>query len=46
MKEIADILKVSPRTVGHHKFGMMEELGIKSSAELVRYAIKIGIVSQ
>jgi DNA-binding NarL/FixJ family response regulator len=46
MKEIAAILKITPRTVAHHKYTMMEELGIKSSAELVRYAIKMRIVSQ
>jgi hypothetical protein len=34
------------RHVAHHKSSMMEELGIKSSAELVRYAIKMRIVSQ
>ena len=46
MKEIAALLKISPRTVAHHKYSMMEELGIKSSAELVRFAIKMRIVSQ
>jgi DNA-binding CsgD family transcriptional regulator len=45
MKEIARILKITPRTVAFHKYGMMTELGIKSSAELVQYAIKQGIVS-
>jgi DNA-binding NarL/FixJ family response regulator len=46
MKEIAAILKITPRTVAHHKYSMMEELGIKSSAELVRFAIKMRLVSQ
>jgi DNA-binding NarL/FixJ family response regulator len=46
MKEIAGILKITPRTVAHHKYTMMEELGIKSSAELVRFAIKMRLVSQ
>ena len=46
MKETANILKITARTVAHHKYSMMEELGIKSSAELVRYAIRMGIVSQ
>jgi DNA-binding NarL/FixJ family response regulator len=45
MKEIARILKITSRTVAFHKYGMMEELGIKSSAELVRYAIKHHLVS-
>ena len=45
MKEIAHRLKITSRTVAFHKYGMMEELGIKSSAELVQYAIKQRIVS-
>ncbi len=45
MKEIAGILKITPRTVAFHKYSMMEDLGIKSSAELVQFAIKKRIVS-
>jgi DNA-binding NarL/FixJ family response regulator len=45
MKEIASLLKITPRTVAFHKYSMMEELGIKTSAELVQYAIKKRIVS-
>ena len=45
MKEVADILSVSPRTVAFHKYRMMEVLGAKSNAELVRYAIKNHLVS-
>jgi DNA-binding NarL/FixJ family response regulator len=45
MKEIARILKITSRTVAFHKYRMMEELGIKSSAELVQYAIKHHVVS-
>jgi DNA-binding NarL/FixJ family response regulator len=44
-KEAASILNVSTRTVEFHKYRMMDDLGIKSSAELVRYAIKHNIVS-
>jgi DNA-binding NarL/FixJ family response regulator len=45
MKEVARILKITPRTVAFHKYTMMHELGIKSSAELVQFAIKQHIVS-
>jgi DNA-binding NarL/FixJ family response regulator len=45
MKEIARILKITARTVAFHKYGMMEELGIKTSAELVQFAIKHHVVS-
>ena len=44
-KEVACSLNISARTVEFHKYKMMEILGIKSSAELVQYAIKQGIVS-
>jgi DNA-binding NarL/FixJ family response regulator len=39
MKEIAFILKLTPRTVAYHKYEMMRELGLKSTAELIRYAV-------
>lgn len=45
MKEIGAILKITPRTVAFHKYSMMDMLGIKSSAELVQFAIKKRIVS-
>jgi DNA-binding NarL/FixJ family response regulator len=45
-KEVAGILNISTRTVEFHKYKMMKELGIKTSAELVQYAIKHGIVAQ
>jgi DNA-binding NarL/FixJ family response regulator len=40
MKEAADILGVTPRTIAFHKYRMMEELGIKTNAELIRVGIK------
>ncbi|HEV8071382.1 MAG TPA: response regulator transcription factor [Planctomycetaceae bacterium] len=45
MKEIARLLKITPRTVAFHKYAMMEALGIKSSAVLVQFALKQGLVS-
>ena len=45
MKSIGRILKITPRTVAFHKYGMMEQLGIKSSAELVQFAIKQHVVT-
>ena len=40
MKQAADVLKVTPRTVAFHKYRIMEGLGLKTSAELVQFAIK------
>lgn len=44
MKDIARILNISFRTVRFHKYQIMQELQIKSIAELVQYAIKYGII--
>lgn len=40
MKEIARILKITPRTVAFHKYSMMEQLGVTSSAGLIQFALK------
>ena len=44
MKEIAAILNVTPRTVAFHKYTMMEQLNVKTGAELIQYAIRNSIV--
>jgi len=44
MKEAASLLNLTPRTVAFHKYRMMEQLKIKSTAELVQYAVKHHIV--
>ena len=43
MKEVADVLGVTPRTVAFHKYTIMEQLGLKTSAELIQYAVKHGL---
>jgi len=44
MKEVAAILEISPRTVEFHKYRIMELLGVKTGAELVQHAIKLGLI--
>ena len=44
-KEVADKLNISARTVEFHKYKMMQELNLNTSAELIHYAIKHGIIS-
>jgi DNA-binding NarL/FixJ family response regulator len=44
MKEVASVLNLAPRTVAFHKYRMMEQLKVKSTAELVQYAVKHHIV--
>jgi DNA-binding NarL/FixJ family response regulator len=45
MKEAAAILDLTPRTVAFHKYRMMEQLRLKTSAELVRFAVQQGVVA-
>ena len=45
MKQAADILNVSARTIAFHKYQMMQDLGVKSSAELIQYAIKTHVLA-
>ena len=45
MKDVAGILKVTPRTVAFHKYTIMARLGLKTGAELVQYAVKHRIVT-
>jgi DNA-binding CsgD family transcriptional regulator len=44
MKEVASILNVTPRTVAFHKYQMMEQLNVKSTAELIQYAVRHHII--
>jgi DNA-binding NarL/FixJ family response regulator len=43
-KEIARRLGVSQRTVEHHKYNMMAQMGIKTTAELIQYAVRRGLL--
>ena len=44
-KEIAAILHISRRTAEFHKARLMEALSVESTAELVQYAIRTGLIS-
>ncbi len=45
MKEVAGILSMTTRTVAYHKYRIMEVLGVKNGAELVKYAIRNHMVA-
>jgi DNA-binding NarL/FixJ family response regulator len=45
-KEIAAKLNISSRTVEYHKYQMMKDLGLKTVAELIRYAVRHHVVSE
>jgi DNA-binding NarL/FixJ family response regulator len=44
MKEVANVLKVKPRTVAFHKYHIMQDRGLKTSADLIQFAVKNRIV--
>jgi DNA-binding NarL/FixJ family response regulator len=44
MKEVADVLKVATRTVAFHKYRVMQDLGFKTNADLIQFAVKNRIV--
>lgn len=44
MKAAARILCVTPRTVAFHKYRIMETLGAQNNSQLVRFALKNGLV--
>ncbi len=39
-KEMAEILHISPRTIEFHKYRILKALSLRTTAELVQYAIK------
>jgi DNA-binding NarL/FixJ family response regulator len=43
MKEIATRLGISSRTAESHKYEMMQGLGVETTAELIQYAVKLGL---
>lgn len=45
-KEIGKQLDISPRTVEFHKYQMMESLGVRTSAELIHFAIRQGLTGR
>lgn len=42
--EIAEELKISPKTVAKHRMNIMEKMELKNVASLVHYAVKIGVI--
>jgi DNA-binding NarL/FixJ family response regulator len=44
MKETADLLHVTPRTIAFHKYKIMEEFGLKTNSDLVKLALREKVV--
>ncbi|BCS35534.1 DNA-binding response regulator [Luteitalea sp. TBR-22] len=45
MKEAAAVLDLTPRTIAFHKYSMMEQLGVKTTAALIQHAVALGLVT-
>ena len=45
MKEIAAHLNISPRTAESHKYDMMQQLGVQTTAELIQHAIRLKLIA-
>lgn len=45
-KQIASTLGISPRTAEFHKYQAVEALGLRTNAEIVRFAIRHGLVER
>ena len=44
-KEVGGVLNLSQKTVEFHKYNIMNKLGIRTTAELARYAVQQGLVA-
>jgi DNA-binding CsgD family transcriptional regulator len=43
-KEIAFLLKISIKTVGFHRENIKQKLGLRTTAELTRYALELHLI--
>lgn len=44
MREIGELLEISEKTVEYHKYRLMKSHNLQSSADLVRFAVKSGLI--
>ncbi|HEY2547776.1 MAG TPA: response regulator transcription factor [Candidatus Acidoferrum sp.] len=44
MKQVASVLNVTPRTVAFHKYRVMQQLNLETTADLIQFAIKSRIL--
>jgi DNA-binding CsgD family transcriptional regulator len=45
-KRIAEILKVSPKTIEYHRLKLMAGLNVHDVPGLVRFALRVGLIPQ
>lgn len=45
VNDIAGLLNVSPKTIGHHNTSLKQKIGAANDAELTRLAIRLGVIT-
>jgi DNA-binding NarL/FixJ family response regulator len=45
MKEAAEVLNIAVRTVAFHKYRIMDDFGLKTNSDLIRFAIREHLIS-
>ena len=45
MKQTAEVLHVTARTIAFHKYRIMEDFGLKTNSDLVKFAIREKVIS-
>ena len=45
MKEAANVLHITPRTIAFHKYRIMEEFGLRTNSDLMVFAIREHLIS-
>jgi DNA-binding CsgD family transcriptional regulator len=45
MREAAEILDITPRTIAFHKYRIMQEFELKNNLDLIRFAIRERVIS-
>ena len=43
LKEVASVLSISTKTAEYHKYRIMKHLGVRTNAEMTKYAVRIGL---
>jgi len=46
LNDIADAFALSAKTISTHKMRLMQKLGLANNADLIRYAIRHGLVAE
>jgi len=43
LKEVAAVLRISAKTAEYHKYRIMKHLGVRTNAEMTKYAVRVGL---